>query len=165
MQQYKAAFDRYRASFPSDAFMKKYFGKNVSIAGNPHRAEVDTELYVRIRDVFDFVLRCAPRHRLRAEYWDERPGMVSIFTDGVPADWVEPALETHGLLVRLPAVAFRELCQEFIAHYQARAFHQHEWWRWQVEGESMWVEVIPEAIAAGKHKLKLSDVMGKPKSS
>jgi hypothetical protein len=53
-------------------------------------------------------------------------------------------------MLELSAEAFRELGLEFIAHCLAGAFHQPDWWQWKVAGDSIWIEVIPEALVDGK---------------
>jgi hypothetical protein len=133
------------------------------VVGNPHRGEITSELYFDLRGLFDGVLRCLPRHILNKQLLvGEALAPVYVFKDGKPADWVDPVLEMRGLMLELTPEAFSELSSEFIRHGAADAFHQQQWWRWCFQGNSVWVEIIPEAIAAGKHKPRsLSKIMGK----
>ena len=155
MEQNSEASALFRTTFPSDDFLNKYYGKDYAVAGNPHRAEIDTRLFREIRRLFDGVLLCGPGHFMSASEPDfER---VYVFENGLFASWVDPVLVDRSPESALPLEAQRELCEEFIQHYFAGAFHQREWWQWRVDGDSIWIEVIPEALVDGRPRRKTLD--------
>lgn len=155
MTETNEVFTRYQNNFPSTDFLSKHFGESVIIQGNPHRGEVDTDFHMGLRHLFDGVLRLAPRYILQDQKCSDS---VLIFQNGVPAPWVDPALEHRGLMKVLAPEAFLELCQEFISHFQAGAFTGDEWWQWRTEGSSIWIETI---VGVVRKRRTLADVLGK----
>lgn len=168
MEYNEEAYRNYEDSFPSTGFLKKYFGETFIIPENPIRGTVSTDLYTGLRRVFGQVLYDTPELKLDLQN-SANKGFTSVyvFNDGTPEPWVDDQLERRGLMVKLSADAFRELCVEFIEHFQNGALKNSDWWRWRCEDNSIWVEVIPEAIAAGKNieqPRSLMDVLYGPKS-
>ena len=147
MEQNVEAAELFRENFPSDVFLQKYLGNDLSITCNPHRAEIDTTLYVAVRRIFDGVMHCGPKYLLKKTEPNFTP--IYVFKGGEVADWVDPALESRGLMTELSGKAFAELCDEFIKHFRAGAFHQRGWWQWKAAGRSIWIEVIPEKLVGG----------------
>lgn len=148
MKHNRDAYDHYRATFPSDAFLGTYFGANCLVPGNLNRGKEISWLYAELRYLFDGVLRCGPGHQLSALAPDFAP--VYVFRDGVVAPWVELAIKGESLCLAISPDSWLELCQTFISHCVADAFHEREWWQWQVEGDSVWIEVIQEALVDGR---------------
>lgn len=86
---------------------------------------------------------------------------VYVFRDGAFGDWVDLALGNQGFEKLLPR-ATAELCVEFSHYCQQDDVRLGKWLQWQVDGTSVWLEVIPAAIAAGKNKRRtLADILGK----
>ncbi len=163
MENNEAAYAVYKSSFPSDDWVRKYFGSDVVIPGNPHRGEVSTGLYDGLRRAFNSTLAYCPKRILKAMD-GKRTGFkrVYVFKDGAPAEWVDPELESHGLMIELPPEAFEGLCREFITHYEAGALPSNDWLKWCAEGSSIWVEIRPEALVNGRIKRRsLADILGK----
>lgn len=152
MKHNEEAYRKYQDNFPSTEFLKKHFGPTFIIPGNPHRGTVSTDLYTGLRRVFGEELLDIPECKLELQN-SANAGFtpVYVFKEGTPESWVDDQLERRGLMVKLDAEAFRELCAEFIVHFQNGAFENSDWWHWRCEGNSIWVEVIPEAIATGKN--------------
>ena len=163
MNEREDAYTRYKNCFPSNEFLLKYFGENGMTASNPQRAKVSAERYAEVRYLFDYTLFCIPIHRLKAMNRAEKEFQpIYVFKDGQPAEWIDPELESGGLMTVLPPEAFLELGKEFILHCLAGAFLDREWWRWRTEESSIWIEVIPEAIAQGKNAPRsLAAILGK----
>jgi hypothetical protein len=162
MEYSEAAGKVYKNSFPSDAWLLKYFGHDVIVPGNKHRGEVSTRLYDGLRHLFrgtfgDVKYFLKTMDRTRAEFTP-----VSVFENGTPAPWVDPELESRGLTLELSEEAFQELCLEFITHFNAGALYAPDEWKWCAEGTSIWIEVIPEALVDGRfRRRKLADILGK----
>lgn len=141
-----------RSGFPSEKFLRKYFGEDKIVAGNPHRAEIDTALYTLLRDDFDFVLLTGPVHLLKLQNRSgEEFQSVYIFNVFKPTPWVLEELADRFIDINPDSEMSRELCAEFMVHVASKPPPQ-SWWRWQISLDSIWVAVIPEAIAAGKNK-------------
>lgn len=163
MEQNKAAHAVYKSSFPSDEWLQKYFGTDVAAAGKPHPHwdEISTTLYTELRHDFDTTLAYSPHRILKdMDGCDKGFSLVYVFKDGTPAEWIDSVLESYGLNTILPPEAFRELCGELIAHYQAGAFFTDDWWEWRTEDNSIWVEIRPEALVNGRIKRRtLADLL------
>ncbi len=141
-----------RSCFPTENFLRKYFGEDKIIVGNPHRAEIDTALYALLRDDFDFVLLNWPVHILKQQNRSgEEFQPVYIFNVFKPTPWVLEALADRYVDIDPDSEMSRELCTECMAQVALKP-PPHSWWRWKTSVDSIWVEVIPEAIAAGKNK-------------
>lgn len=154
MRQAEDALTAYRETFPSDTFLQKHFGENIVVEGNPNRGEISEELYPSLRRLFDGVLRSMPKHILSVS---DGSDSIHVFRDGVAAPWVDPELERRRLMIELSPTAFLELCREFIHHCQAGPFLGDEWWRWQTDGDSIWVEKI---AGVTRQRRTLADVLG-----
>ena len=148
--------------FPSNQFLQNHFGDDKALEFNPHRGEIPTQLYNELRRRFEDVFFSLPIHIMRDM---NRSGVgfshVYVFRDGAFGDWVDPALDKQGFEKFSPESTM-ELCLEFSHYCQQDDVRQGRWWQWQVDGTSVWLEVIPEAIAAGKNKpLTLAELLGK----
>jgi hypothetical protein len=146
------AYQNYRTNFPSSEFLQKYFGQDQSSELLFDGRATRVTLYTQLRRLFGEVLVDSPKLWLDLQN-SANTGFtpIYVFTDGVPEPWVDDQLERQGLMLELSADAFRELGEEFMTHFRNGAFTGSNWWCWKCEGNSIWVEVIPEAIAAGKH--------------
>ena len=141
-----------RSCFPSEKFLQKYFGDDKIVEGNSHRAEIDTALYPLLRDVFDLVLLNGPVQLLKLQNRSgEEFQSVYIFSVFKPTPWVLEELADRYIAINPDSKMSRELCAECMVQV-ALMPPPHSWWRWQISLDSIWVEVIPEAIAAGKNK-------------
>ena len=141
-----------KSCFPSENFLRKYFGEDKIVAGNPHRAEIDTALYTLLRDDFDFVLLTGPVHILKQQNrLGEEFQPVYIFNVFKPTPWVLEALADKYIDIDPDSEMCSELCAECMVQVALKP-PPHSWWRWKISVDSIWVEVIPEAIAAGKNK-------------
>ena len=158
MKDTNDTFAQYQLTFPTTNFLHKHFGESVIIEGNPHRGEVNHDLHTWLRKLFDGVLRLAPRHLLRTL---NNPDRVYVFVNGVPASWVDPELESRGLMKDLGAEAFLELCREFIGHCQEGTFKGHDWYQWQTLDDSIWIEKIPGVV---RKRRTLAEVLGNTKT-
>lgn len=149
-----------RKSFPSDSFLQTYFGEGTIVAGNPHRGEINTSVYTLIRDEFDLVLLTGPVYMLKDQNRSgEEFQSIYIFKDSQPTPWVLEQLADRCIAMNPDSEMSQALCAECIV-LQALAPPPHSWWQWQVSSDSVWIEVIPEAIAAGKNKRRtLSEVL------
>jgi len=141
------------ALFPSTQFLQTHFGDNLPVPFNPHRGEVASQLHDVLRHLIASVLLTGPVHLLKAmnhKGGDSQP--VTVFQNGQLAQWVDPALEGRGLQRELSVLATTKLCDELIAYCQKPAVRYGMWWQWEVYERSVWIEVTPDAIAAGKNR-------------
>lgn len=149
-----------KSCFPSENFLRKYFGNDKIVEGNPHRAEIDTALYALIRDDFYFVLLTWPVHMLKNQNRSgEEFQSIYIFKDSQPESWVLEALADRYIDMDPDSEMSRELFAECKAQLALKP-PPHSWWQWKISIDSIWLEVIPEAIAAGKNKRRtLAEVL------
>lgn len=138
--------------FPSDQFLKKYCGDDKALDFNPQRGEIPTQLHDELRRRFEYVFLALPVHFIKAMNREGKGfSRVYIYNDGEFGDWVDLALDHQGL-PGFSSEATSDLCTEFCDNRKAATIHDDHWWHWEVVDNSVWVEVIPEAIAAGKNK-------------
>jgi hypothetical protein len=148
--------------FPSDQFLRNHFGDDMALEFNSHRGEIPTQLHNELRRRFKHVFFSLPVHFMQEMNRSEGGfSRAYVFRDGAFGDLVNLALDQQGLPELSPR-ATAELCVEFSHYCQQDDVGQGKWWRWQVDGTSVWLEVIPAAIAAGKNKRRtLADILGK----
>ncbi len=160
MEDISAEFEAYRKTFPSDAFLKKYYGRNRRLK----RVFMDTllpflghreGLYQYLRDKFDFVLRTGAMHLIRMADRDEHGfENIYVFKDYHCSDWVRAALEDCDLAVELTLEAEAELCAEFCEQFRTGAFYEDSWWHWFTEDGTIGICVCPEALQTGGNRTR-----------
>ncbi len=128
-------------TFPSDAFMEKYFGEDPVIEGFDH--------ITFYRDLFEMTLHTGPRHWMRTCCKSGDLAAIYLFKDGACTPQTRENLQEK---LDLPPEADAELCTEFIQHYAEGHLVSDCWWRWKATEDSIWMEVIPEKIAEGYPK-------------
>lgn len=146
--------------FPSEQFLNKYFAPDVALDFNPHRGEIPTRLHEELRRCIQLIFLSLPMYQLKATYRaNEDLKRVYVYEAGQLADWIDSALNQRGLPEFTPE-ANAELMVELSNYCLHLMTDSHQWWQWKVEGDSIWLEVIPEAIAAGENKRRtLADIL------
>ena len=160
MEDISAEFHAYRATFPSDAFLKKYYGKNRRLK----RVLLDTllpfrghweGLYPYLRDQFDMVLRTSAMHLIRLADREEKGfENILVFEDYHCSAWVRALLETNDLAAELSLDAEAELCAEFIQQYSTGAFYEDGWWKWFAEDGTIGITVNSDALQSGGNRTR-----------
>jgi hypothetical protein len=150
--------------FPSRQFFQKHFGPDLDLDFNPHRGEVATKLHTELRRAFSLVLLSLPVYRLKDMNRAQIPfEPVFVFQQRELSAWVDPALAEKGL-PELSGEAIAELFTELTTHCKKEEVRYGEWWHWETDDSSVWVEVTPDAITAGKNRRRtLSDLLGPQK--
>ena len=160
MEDISAEFDAYRSTFPSEAFLKKYYGQNRRLK----RVLMDTlfpflghreGLHQYLRHRFDSVLRTGTMHLIRqadrAEHGFEN---IYVFKEYHCSDWVRAAFESYDLATELTLDAEAELCIEFCDQFRTGAFYEDSWWQWFVEDGTIGIAVCPEALQTGGNRTR-----------
>lgn len=109
----------------------------------------DQDLHIWLRNLFDGVLRGAPKYLLR-----DLPNPSRVYAAAL---WVDPELESRDLMLELPPEAFLELCLEFIYHHTTGALPDDNWWHWKTENNSIWIEHTPGTV---RKRRTLANVIG-----
>lgn len=160
MKDISAEFNAYRTTFPSDIFLKKYYGKNRRLK----RVLLDTllpfrghreGLYQYLRNQFDMVLRTSAMHLIRfADREENGFENTSVFEDYHCSAWVRTLLETNDLAAELTLDAEAELCAEYIEQYRTGAFYEDSWWKWFAEDGTIGITVNPDALQSGGNRTR-----------
>ncbi len=138
--------------FPSNALLKKYFGRNQTGFVRFDVGLYRTRMYDELRRDFDTCLHFGPNHLMRAaDYTGEGFEPVVIFQNGILSDWSRSVLEHHGLLppAELLPTFEHELFVECVAYHASSTVRCDTWWEWIVTDNSISLQLKPDANSMG----------------
>lgn len=141
----------YESDFPSNALLRKYFGRNRKLTVRLDVGNVARSSHSILRQKFDDALRVVPELILkRMDQASEGFVPIKVFDNGACHEVARFWLSDIG--IDLTPEMESALCDEFIAHYQRAPFRHGTWWEWFVEERTIGARITADANPQGGNR-------------